>query len=99
MKVRIYQPAETQTQSGKKKLSWLLTPIMDSNTSNIDPIMGWTSSSDTMVQIRLNFLTSGDAEEYAKSQGWEFETILPKQSQMLKKSYADNFLQKNDQNS
>jgi hypothetical protein len=94
MKVKIYQPTKTATQSGKKSPLWILSQIEDVSSRNIDPIMGWTSSNNTLTQIELKFQNSDDAAQYAKSQGWEYEIFEPQTAHIVKKSYTDNFTAK-----
>jgi hypothetical protein len=94
MKVKIYQPTKSATQSGQKSPLWILTQLEDVNSRNIDPIMGWTSSSNTLAQIKLEFKNSEDAVTYAKSQGWEYEIFEPKVAKLTEKSYVDNFIPK-----
>jgi hypothetical protein len=94
MKVKIYQPSRSTTQSGKKASLWILSQIEDVNSRNIDPIMGWTSSNNTLAQINLEFQNSQDAAAYAKSQGWEYEIFEPKIAKLTEKSYVENFIGK-----
>jgi hypothetical protein len=91
MQVKIYQPSKTATQSGKKDQYWLLVPVLEQNTQSTDNLMGWTSSDNTLIQLKLKFKTSGDAAKYAHQQGWGYQIIEPKSAQIIKKSYADNF--------
>ncbi|MEL6610397.1 MAG: ETC complex I subunit, partial [Pseudomonadota bacterium] len=66
MRARIYQPAKTAMSSGSAKTkNWVLDYAPDSARS-VDPLMGWTSSSDTQSQVRLTFPTKEAALEYAK---------------------------------
>jgi hypothetical protein len=93
MKVKIYQPTKTATQSGTKAASWLLEPVFDANHQSVNNIMGWTSSDNSLAQIKLKFNSSQDAAKYAKEQGWSYQIIEPKEPKIIKKSYADNFVQ------
>jgi hypothetical protein len=54
--------------------------------------MGWESSSDTYSELKLEFTTKELAITYAKKNKIDFEIIEPKQRKVVKKSYADNFL-------
>jgi len=92
MQVRIYQPAKTNTQSGKKAQAWLLVPVLEQNSQSVDNLMGWTSSDNTLAQIKLKFKTADDAAKYAEQKGWSCQIIEPNSAQISKKSYADNFL-------
>ncbi len=55
MRARIYKPSKTAMSSGLAKTkSWILE-FMPESTSEIDPLMGWTSSGDTQSQVTLTF--------------------------------------------
>ena len=53
--------------------------------------MGWTSSSDTRHQIRLEFASKDEAIAYATRAGLAYTVAEPKPRQFLKKSYGENF--------
>lgn len=91
MKVKIYQPIKTPTQSGKKQKPWLIKIVEKENHKTIDPVMGWTSSDNTLEQLNLRFQSPEDAAKYASSQGFEYEIIKNSEVKIPKKSYADNF--------
>ena len=77
-------------QSGTKKYDkWILEFITKDN--DINPLMGWESSSDTLSEINLEFNTKDDAVNYAKKNSINFEVIEPKIRKVVKKSYSDNF--------
>ena len=54
--------------------------------------MGWESSSDTLTELRLEFSTKELAINYAKKKKIIYELIEPKKRKIVKKSYANNFL-------
>ena len=54
--------------------------------------MGWESSNDTLSELKLEFNTKESAIDYAKKNKIEYEIIEPKKRNVVKKSYADNFL-------
>jgi hypothetical protein len=93
MQVKIYQPTKTATQSGTKVAPWILEPVFEANHKSVNNIMGWTSSDNSLAQIKLKFNSSQDAAQYAKGKGWSYQIIEPKEAKIIKKSYADNFLQ------
>ncbi len=69
MSARIYQPARNAMQSGVgKSKQWVLEYASD-KARGIDPLMGWTSSSDTQTQVKLRFPTKEAALDYAKEHG------------------------------
>ena len=78
-------------QSGlKKTIKWILEFETKNPTTN--PLMGWESSSDTLSELKLEFSSKEKAIDYAKKRKIVFEIIEPKKRKILKKSYADNFL-------
>ena len=90
-KAKIYKPNKTAMQSGLGKTNnWILEFEVENPTKN--PLMGWESSSDTYSELRLEFTTKELAINYAKKNKIDFELIEPKQRKVVKKSYADNFL-------
>jgi hypothetical protein len=91
MAVRIFRPAKTAMQSGAANTKdWVLVHEPEAP-RNVDPLMGWTSSSDTRAQVRLEFDTKEDAVAYAKRNGLTYRVIEPKPRQPVRKTYADNF--------
>ena len=78
-------------QSGLGKLDkWILEFETQDPTKN--PLMGWESSSDTLSEVKLEFSTKELAIDYAKKKKIDYEIIEPKKRKIVKKSYADNFL-------
>ena len=78
MTARIYQPAKTAMSSGTARTkSWVLEFVPDIPRS-VDPLMGWTSSSDTQAQVQLRFATKEEALDYAKAHGIDAIVTQPK---------------------
>ena len=78
-------------QSGLGKSNkWILEFITKDPTKN--PLMGWESSSDTLSELKLEFSSKDLAINYAKKMKIIYEVIEPKKRKIVKKSYADNFL-------
>ena len=89
-KAKIFKPTKSAMQSGTKKYDkWILEFITKDN--DINPLMGWESSSDTLSEINLEFNSKDDAVNYAKKNSINFEVIEPKIRKVVKKSYSDNF--------
>lgn len=89
-KARIYQPAKTAMQSGRAKTShWLFE--YDPTPKQIDPLMGWTGSVDTLGQLRLRFPTQEAAVEFATERNIPYEVEAPHARKLQLKSYSDNF--------
>ena len=90
MHVRIYKPAKTAMQSGQAKTKeWVLES--EPKPKEVDPLMGWTSSRDTMQQVKLFFHTLEEAKAYADKNGWRYSIELPQARHVRPKAYADNF--------
>ena len=91
MLARIYRPAPNAMQSGKgNSRIWVLEYVPEVPRS-IDPLMGYTSSTDMNQQIKLRFETVEEAESYARRSGIPYQ-IEPAQDATVKKvSYPDNF--------
>ena len=57
----------------------------------IDPLMGWTSSSDMRQQVLLEFDTREEAVAYAEKHAIPYQVFEPARPVPKAKSYADNF--------
>ena len=78
-------------QSGKAKSKlWLLE--FDTLNNDINPLMGWESSKDTMSEVKLEFHSKDDAIDYAKKNNLDFYIVEPEKRKLIIKSYTDNFL-------
>jgi len=93
MRARIYQPAKTAMQSGTAKAKGWMLEFAPQTAREVDPLMGWTSSSDTQTQVRLRFDSREAAEDYARSKGIEFDVAEPKARKPLirQRGYGENF--------
>jgi hypothetical protein len=91
MTARIYRPAPNAMQSGKgKSKKWVLVHEQ-ATPREIEPLMGYTASSDTQTQVRLSFETLEDAEAYARANGIPY-SVQPAHTPTPKRtSYPDNF--------
>ncbi len=75
-----------------KTKSWVLEFIQET-TSEIDPLMGWTSSGDTQSQVTLKFGSKEAAIDYAREHGIDAQIFEPKQRKFNVRSggYGENF--------
>ena len=93
MTARIYKPAKTAMQSGQAKTKeWALDYEPDSP-AEVEPLMGWTSTSDTKRQILLQFATKEEAVAYCERHGIAYQVFETPQQPRRGLSYADNFAQ------
>ncbi len=91
MTARIYRPAKPATQSGQAKSSSWLLEFEPDTARQVEPLMGWTSSSDTRTQVRLRFATREEAVAYAQRNGLAYTITEPKSTTRRPMAYADNF--------
>lgn len=93
MRARIYQPARTAMSSGTAKTKGWVLEFAPNSAREVDPLMGWTSSSDTQSQVRLQFATKEDAQEYAEANGIEAQVQEPnkRKANIRPGGYGENF--------
>ncbi len=91
MLARIFRPAKTSMQSGRAKTRHWVLAFEPSTARLPDPLMGWTQTTDTDGQIRLNFESREEAIAYAQRRGIPFEVLADAETRKIIKSYADNF--------
>jgi hypothetical protein len=65
MRARIFKPAKSAMSSGTAKTREWVLEFVPASARSVDPLMGWTSSSDMNSQVRLRFDTLEAAREYA----------------------------------
>ena len=91
MSARIYSPSRTAMQSGTGKTGHWVLEFEPETPLEIDPLMGYTSSSDTRRQVRLTFATQEEAIAYARRNGIAY-SVEPEHSPRRRQvSYAENF--------
>ena len=93
MRARIYKPAKTAMSSGTAKTkNWVLEFVAES-AREVDPLMGWTSSTDTQAQVRLTFDSKEAALDYAKERGIDAVVQEPKsrRANIRPGGYGENF--------
>jgi hypothetical protein len=91
MAVRIFKPAKTAMQSGEARTKEWVLEFEPQSAPSVDPLMGWTSSSDMKSQVRLEFDTKDEPIAYATREGLAYTLSEPKPRKPIRKSYADNF--------
>ncbi len=93
MTARIYRPSKSAMSSGTAKTrSWVLEYVNDT-AREVDPLMGWTSSSDTQAQVRMTFPSKEAALEYARDHGIDATVTEPKvrKPNVRARGYGENF--------
>ncbi len=91
MKAKIYKPAKNAMQSGRGGHGqWVLEYELET-ARKPEPLMGWTSSADTLNQVSLKFDSKEAAIAFAESRNFEF-TLGEDHIRIIKpRSYLDNF--------
>ena len=92
MFARIYKPAKTAMQSGQAKTKRWVLEFAPETAREIEPLMGWTSSSDMNSQVRMVFETKERAVAFATKHKIPFELKeTDEAAPRAGKSYTDNF--------
>jgi ETC complex I subunit conserved region len=91
MVARIYKPARTAMQQGMAGTRQWVLEYEPEEAKLIEPLMGWTSSSETKPQVRMSFTSKEEAVAFAVRQGIAFRLEEPQNTAVRQKSYAENF--------
>ncbi|WP_226580977.1 ETC complex I subunit [Acuticoccus sediminis] len=91
MRARIFKPARNAMQSGNRRTKTWRIELEGLGEPEIEPLMGWTSGTDTRRQVRLDFPTREAAIAYAERHGLDFWVEDEKQHEARKMAYSDNF--------
>ncbi len=91
MLARIFRPAKSAMQSGHATSQLWVLEFEPASAKTSDPLMGWTQTSDTRGQVRLQFETSEQAVAYAQRCGIPFELQPEPRKTRNVRAYADNF--------
>lgn len=92
MFARIFKPAKTAMQSGRAKTAGWVLEFDAEAARSIDPLMGWTSTSETRPgQVRLTFDTQDAAVDYATANNIPYQIIEETARTPVIKTYSDNF--------
>ena len=93
MRARIYKPAKSAMSSGTAKTRVWVLDFTPASARQIDPLMGWTSSSDMNSQVRLSFDSLEAAQDYAREHGIDAIVVQPKtrKPNIRPRGYGENF--------
>jgi len=91
MTALIFRPARNAMQSGKGKSNTWVLVHEKTGARQIDPLMGYSSSSNMNSQIRLTFDSLQEAENYATSQGLAYRVEDGHDATPKRSVYTDNF--------
>jgi glycogen debranching enzyme len=91
MLARIYRPEKTAMQSGRALTHKWVLEFEPQSPRQIEPLMGWTASSDMLQQVRLEFDSRDEAIAYADTHGIAYQVFEPHASKVRARAYSDNF--------
>ena len=78
-------------QSGKARTRKWVIEYEPQSPREIEPLMGWTASSDMLAQVSLDFDTLDEAVAYAEKHGIPYQVFEPHKPLPKAKAYSDNF--------
>ena len=87
----IFKPSKTAMQSGKAKTDNWVLQFDETEPRKIEPLMGYTSSSDMLTQVKLEFESLDAAKTYAEKNGIAYRVQKPHVAKRRVMSYAENF--------
>jgi hypothetical protein len=91
MTARIFRPSPNAMQSGKANSKLWILEHEPAEPRQVEPLMGYTSSSDMQSQVRLKFESLEDAEAYARKNGLAYVVQQEQVSTPKRVAYTDNF--------
>jgi hypothetical protein len=91
MTARIFRPAPNAMQSGEGNSKRWILAFEPATPREIEPLMGYTSSTDTKTQVKLTFDTLEEAENYARQAGIPYQVQQPHDPTPKRTVYSDNF--------
>ncbi|MGO1117376.1 ETC complex I subunit [Rhodovibrionaceae bacterium A322] len=91
MQARIFRTPKAATQSGRANSKRWTLEYEPNKAKSAEPLMGWTSSDDTMEQLRLRFDSKEEAVAFAQKKGLMYSVEEPAERKVAPKAYADNF--------
>lgn len=91
IKAKIYKPSKSAMQSGRAKTGQWVLEYERKAPLQPEPLMGWTSSADTMNQVRLKFDTLEQAVARAEKEGFEYSIMSAHERRVKPRNYTDNF--------
>jgi hypothetical protein len=88
---RIFRPTKTATQSGRANTRQWVLAFEPRAARQLEPLMGWTTSTDMDQEVRLQFESKDGAIAYARKHGITCAVEEPHARRVRPKAYADNF--------
>ncbi len=90
--VRIYKPARNIMQSAYSTENLWFVAYNKIEKKHVDPIMGWTSSSQVNRQMEISFESLDEAKAYCKGKGLSYIVIKPQTRKVNIHPYAQTLM-------
>lgn len=91
MIARIYSPAKTAMQSGRANTGFWILQYEPVQEKMLEPLMGYTATSDMNSQVVLRFNSKEEAVAFACKSDIPYRVEEPHKPIRRAVSYADNF--------
>ena len=91
MSARIYRPSPNPMQSGLANSKYWILEYAPNSPYELEPLMGYSSSSDMLKQIHLKFDSLEAAKTYADKHNITYMVEVAHDSSEKNVSYTDNF--------
>ncbi|WP_396584248.1 ETC complex I subunit [Bartonella grahamii] len=91
MIARIYSPAKTAMQSGKGNTGFWILEYEPVKAKMLEPLMGYTATSDMNNQVRIRFNKKEEAIAFARKNAISYRVEKKHTSIRRAISYSDNF--------
>ena len=88
---RIYKPTRNAMQSGVANTKQWVLEYEPEQPRTVEPLMGYTASTDMRSQIRLTFESKEEAVAYAERNAIPYQVFEPHEAGRKKIAYSDNF--------
>ena len=88
---RIFKPSKTAMQSGRARTKKWRLEFEPGSRRFVEPLMGWTGSSDTASQVAIHFETEDEAVAFCKKHGIDYVILPPRERRPKIRGYSDNF--------
>ncbi|WP_332065520.1 ETC complex I subunit [Bartonella sp. CB189] len=91
MIARIYSPAKTAMQSGRRNSKFWFLQYEPTRAKMLEPLMGYTATSDINNQIKIRFNSKEEAIAFALKNAIPYRVEKMNKSMRRIVSYSDNF--------
>ena len=91
MQATIFKPSKTAMQSGRNNTRKWLLEFDPEAARRVEPLMGWTASTDTTQQLVMRFDDEAEAVAFCQRHDIPYRVVPPRERRPKIKSYAENF--------